>query len=167
MVVVSDTSPLNYLVLIGEAEILPQLFGRVHVPEAVVAELNSPGAPPDILNWAASPPAWLVQAVATERLEGDGLERLGAGEREAISLSVQFGPTSLLLIDEVKGRREAERCSVKYIGTLGLLEKAAVNGLLHLPNALERLLQTTFFITPALLKIMLDEDAKRRGIGAR
>ena len=44
MIVVSDTSPLNYLVLIEEVEVLPAIFGRVVVPPAVVEELQAPGS---------------------------------------------------------------------------------------------------------------------------
>jgi hypothetical protein len=39
MIVVSDTSPLNYLVLIEAERFLPDLFGRVVIPPAVLAEL--------------------------------------------------------------------------------------------------------------------------------
>ncbi len=45
MIVVSDTSPLSYLVLIEEVEVLPAIFGRVVIPPAVVEELQAPGAP--------------------------------------------------------------------------------------------------------------------------
>ena len=43
MIIVADTSPLNYLVLIGEIELLPSLFGQVIIPHAVLAELANPG----------------------------------------------------------------------------------------------------------------------------
>jgi predicted nucleic acid-binding protein len=43
MLVVSDTSPLNYLVLIGQEAILPSLFGRVLTTPAVLRELSHPG----------------------------------------------------------------------------------------------------------------------------
>jgi hypothetical protein len=36
MIVVADTTPLNYLILIGGENVLPQLFGLVHVPPAVL-----------------------------------------------------------------------------------------------------------------------------------
>jgi predicted nucleic acid-binding protein len=39
MIVIADTSPLNYLVLIGEAEVLRRLYGQVVIPEAVLREL--------------------------------------------------------------------------------------------------------------------------------
>ena len=35
MIAVSDTSPLNYLILIELQDVLPKLFGRVLIPEAV------------------------------------------------------------------------------------------------------------------------------------
>ena len=41
MTVVSDTSPLNYLVLVGSLELLKALFGTVAVPAAVLSELQS------------------------------------------------------------------------------------------------------------------------------
>lgn len=42
MIVVADTSPLNYLVLIGEADLLYRLYGRVLIPQAVLSELEHP-----------------------------------------------------------------------------------------------------------------------------
>ena len=35
MIVVADTSPINYLVLIKEIEILPRLYGKVVIPQTV------------------------------------------------------------------------------------------------------------------------------------
>ena len=53
-VVVADTSPLNYLVLIGEIGILPRLYGRVLIPAEVFDELTESGTPPEVVVWAAS-----------------------------------------------------------------------------------------------------------------
>jgi predicted nucleic acid-binding protein len=39
MIVVADTSPINYLVLIKEIEVLPKLYGKIVIPEAVREEL--------------------------------------------------------------------------------------------------------------------------------
>ncbi len=39
MTAISDTTPLNYLVLIGAVDVLPQLFSTIHVPPSVIAEL--------------------------------------------------------------------------------------------------------------------------------
>jgi predicted nucleic acid-binding protein len=40
MIVVSDASPLHYLILIDHAELLPALFGQVLTTPAVLAELK-------------------------------------------------------------------------------------------------------------------------------
>jgi hypothetical protein len=46
MIVIADTTPINYLLLLGRAEALQQLYGRVIVPAAVLAELQVQAAPP-------------------------------------------------------------------------------------------------------------------------
>ena len=45
MIVVSNTSPLNYLVLIGTVDLLNQLFGTISIPSAVQDELFDPATP--------------------------------------------------------------------------------------------------------------------------
>jgi len=42
MIVIADTTPLNYLVLIDQVQILPQLYGRVLIPLAVWEEFQRP-----------------------------------------------------------------------------------------------------------------------------
>ena len=48
MIVVADTSPLNYLILIDEIDLLPVLFGKVLLPHAVFQELKHPKTAPKI-----------------------------------------------------------------------------------------------------------------------
>jgi predicted nucleic acid-binding protein len=38
MIVIADTSPINYLVLIDEIDVLPRLFNIVTIPHAVFEE---------------------------------------------------------------------------------------------------------------------------------
>jgi predicted nucleic acid-binding protein len=45
-VVVADTTPIYYLVLIGHSEILPVLFEKVSIPLAVRDEMTRPETPP-------------------------------------------------------------------------------------------------------------------------
>jgi hypothetical protein len=45
MVVVADTSPINYLVLIDQIQILPRLYTRILILTAVLSELKHPVAP--------------------------------------------------------------------------------------------------------------------------
>src|SRR5882757_5911530 len=68
--VVADTSPLNYLVMIGQVEILPALFERIFVPQTVQNELRHNEAPESVRRWIAAPPWWLEILVARNRAGG-------------------------------------------------------------------------------------------------
>lgn len=59
MIVVSDTTPINYLILIGQIETLKELFGHIVIPEAVWDEFHNPGTPEIVRAWADSTPDWL------------------------------------------------------------------------------------------------------------
>lgn len=59
MIVIADTSPLNYLIWIGEADVLPALYSRVVVPPMVRQELSREGAPGIVTAWISQAPAWL------------------------------------------------------------------------------------------------------------
>ena len=78
MVVVADTSPVNYLVLIGQIEILPRLYARIAIPSAVLGELRHPVAPEPVRDWSAHPPGWLevVTLKASPLLRDSTLEKL-------------------------------------------------------------------------------------------
>ena len=79
MIVVADTSPLNYLILIGQADLLYRLYGRVLIPQAVLSELQDPGAPSAIASWLKQCPPWLeICQVAIGREEIS--EKLDVGE---------------------------------------------------------------------------------------
>jgi len=60
MLVVADTSPLNYLVLMQQDTLLPTLYERVMIPPAVREELQRPRTPQAVRQWVAHPPAWLT-----------------------------------------------------------------------------------------------------------
>ena len=47
-VVVADSSPLNYLTLIGFVDVLRGLYGTVVVPQRVITELIDPAAPHNV-----------------------------------------------------------------------------------------------------------------------
>ncbi|HUI41209.1 MAG TPA: DUF3368 domain-containing protein [Terriglobia bacterium] len=161
MIVIADTSPVNYLVLISEAEILQRLYGRVVIPEAVFRELQHPQTPPAVAEWIGRRPARL-EIHRTAMLPDATLRSLAEGESEAINLAEQHRPEALLLIDEGRGRREATRRNLRITGTLGVLNDAASRGWVDLPSALERLRQTTFRASPVLLRSFLDRDEERR-----
>jgi predicted nucleic acid-binding protein len=161
-IVVSDTSPLNYLLLCGAVDVLPRLFGQVAIPGAVLAELNSPDAPSVVRAWTESLPGW-IEVRDPEHV--DASLKLHFGEREAICLALEMR-ADLVLIDERVGRRVARGLGLNVVGTLGVLERAAQSGMLDLPMTIDRLQQTTFNVDPSLLKAVLERDVagrKQRG----
>ncbi len=161
MRIVADTSPLNYLILLGHADLLHGLYGQVFVPRAVLSELSDLKAPPEVRSWAASPPAWLeVQDVL---ILDDSLDAsLGAGEREAISLAMELR-ADLLLIDERAGREQAEARHINVSGTLAVLLDGSWRGGLDFPALLDSLRRTSFRISPKLVDYMLARHAAGRG----
>ena len=46
--VIADTSPINYLILIEHIDLLPRLFERVVIRSIVQSELSSHDAPPAV-----------------------------------------------------------------------------------------------------------------------
>jgi predicted nucleic acid-binding protein len=74
--IVADTGPLNYLLLIGHIEILPILFDKVIVPPAVSRELLDPNTPLPVRSWISDPPAWVEISNSTPALAGASLLEL-------------------------------------------------------------------------------------------
>ncbi len=159
MLVVSDTSPLNYLVLIGHVDVLPKLFGRVLTAPAVVSELTHPGCPQIVRQWASAKPAWL-EVRPPSSLESS--LKLGRGETEAISLAHEIH-ADVVLIDERKGTQAAEGLGLVVTGTLGVLQLADEKGVLKLAEAIGALRLTTFRCTDSVVEQLLRDADSRRG----
>ena len=117
MAIVSNTSPLCYLALIGHAEILPELYGSIHITQKVLEELRHPDAPPSVLAWATTPPDWLKIHPDPEEPD-QTLAALDPGERTALLLSGQLR-SDLVLLDESAARALACQRGLKVTGTLG------------------------------------------------
>ena len=158
MKVVTDASPLNYLVLINAEHVLPKLFGEVLVPAAVIDELTHVRTPTKVREWASAPPTWLRVMTTTGGLPD---EKLGPGESAAIALAIDVAADALL-IDERDGTGVARRLGIKTVGTLATLAMAAERGLVNLEEAFAALRSTSFRVTPSLLDALLTLDRQRR-----
>jgi predicted nucleic acid-binding protein len=160
MLVIADTTPLRYLVVLGQADLLPTLFGQIIIPPAVVSELRHPKAPVAVRAWIGSPPAWLEVRSAT--LPPDAaLLLLDAGEREALLLAQELH-ADILLVDEQEGRDEAARRALTAMGTLRVLELAAERSLVDLPAVLTQLQAARFYMTADIVQELLARDAARK-----
>lgn len=154
MIVVSDTTPLRYLIEIEAVEVLPSLFGQIVIPVAVSEELQHPKSPRQIKTWIQSPPTWLEiqSADPSSFIPSIPLDR---GETEAIALAVELNANGILM-DERAGRSEATRVGLAVIPTLTVLDTAAARGLVDLPEALILLSKTSFRVSPKLLREILE-----------
>jgi predicted nucleic acid-binding protein len=148
--VVADTGPINYLILIGHIELLPRVFERVVLPAAVQTEISNPVAPLVVQRWVASPPLWLELA---ETQDLDPVAGLHKGEAAAIALAASLH-ADLLLMDERRGVRAAERQGLRVTGTLGVLDLAAECGLIDFAQAISALGRTTFRRPEGLLNAL-------------
>jgi len=145
MTVVADTTPLCHLAWIGADGLLERLFGEVHVPEMVMAELRAAGAPEGVRAWANNPPAWLKihpHSAKTARL--DEARRIDAGEREALALALEL-QASLVIVDDRAARQTAEEFDFAVTGTLGLLQRAAQMRLVDFEQSIASLRATGFW----------------------
>lgn len=146
-VVVADTTPLNYLILIGRDHVLEEMFGEVLIPQAVVDELHHPKAPPAVTEWLKQTPGWLKVVPVTQL---DESIRLGKGENEAISLAMEQ-KVQVILMDERRGRAAAAERGLLPVGTLNVLDLADEKRLLNGLDALDDLRRTTFRVEAELL----------------
>ncbi|RMH27058.1 MAG: DUF3368 domain-containing protein [Planctomycetota bacterium] len=151
---VSDTSPLCYLVLIGEIHIVPELFTGIVIPPAVRHELADPESPAEVREWIAAPPSWLSVREPTAVSEDPELRRLDPGERDAIALAEELS-TDLLLLDDWKAREVARARGLPITGLVGILDIAVERSLVDAATAVERLRATNFRVSDHLLEMLL------------
>jgi predicted nucleic acid-binding protein len=140
--VIADTGPINYLILVGHIDILPVLFQRVILPAVVSNELKHRKAPPVVQQWIAHPPVW-AEIHRTPHAHDPAMEKLDAGEEDAIALALELH-ADLILMDDQAGVRIARNKGFRVAGTLAILAMAAARGLLNLGEAFDRIKLTSF-----------------------
>lgn len=120
MIVVSDTSPITSLAAISQLNLLQQLYGNVIIPEAVDRELTGSSTPvPGTIEVQTF--NWIQTRVVSDRTLVTRLQQqqLDEGESEAIALAIEL-KAELLLIDERRGRTEANNLGIRITGVLGV-----------------------------------------------
>lgn len=161
MIIISDTTPLRYLIETQLVHVLAALFGKVIIPEAVFAELQHAKTPLQVKDWIAGHPTWLEVrqaklATFTPR------KKIGQGEREAFALALELNATAVLL-DDRAAMVEAQRHNIMTIPTFAILEQAAARDLIDLPDAVVAMRQTSLRLPPeADIDAMLERDWQRK-----
>lgn len=138
MLIVSDTTPILSLLKVGRLELLRQLFGVVVIPRAVYDELVCHPGYREEADAVLQSKFLAVCDLADSRAATEILrkERLDAGESEAIALAEERR-ADVLLMDERRGRRVAEKRGLRMTGTIGVLLYACDEGLLSGESVME------------------------------
>ena len=127
--VISNTSPLQYLHQLGLLDILPQLVGRVTIPQAVVDELEAGRTLghdlPDVTSLG-----WIDVRVPVSSQHVVSPD-LGRGETDVLRLAFELSADEVVVIlDDARARAAAGRLGLKLTGTLGVLLDAKRAGLI-------------------------------------
>lgn len=155
-VVVSNASPLINLARIQRFDLLRRFFEYITIPTAVYEEVVVRGQERDG-SLDVRNAAWISTAVPADALAVAALTaQLDLGEASAIILARELN-ADLLLIDEIRGRRIAEKLGVNVKGTLGILARARREGLIpNLRDEIIRLQLLGTWIHPKLIRDILE-----------
>jgi predicted nucleic acid-binding protein len=163
MIVVSDMTPLHYLILIGCDHILPRLYRQVYTVPAVIKEMDDARTPEVVRRWVAAPPAWLhvQEPTHVEHIPRLGRGRRGAGEKAAIALAGELH-ADIILMDDKKAIQEARKRGLRPVRMLTVLDAAAERGFVEdLPAVLDHLEQSTpYYVSKECKRVI--EDMKQR-----
>ena len=163
MKVVSNTTPLRYLVAIQQEHLLDRLFGKVFVPRAVHEELTDSRTPEFVRERILLLPSWYEICPVRSPETIHFPITLHRGERDAIVLAETLH-ADVILIDEQIGRAIAMSRNLPVSGTLGVLERADKMGYIRdFPNVLQSLKASGFFVSNLLEGQLLERHRRRRG----
>ncbi len=145
-IIISDTSCLILLYRINEFDLLKGISANIFVTKKISEEFGKPL------------PGWIKIRAPLDRHYQQILEMdLDPGEASAIALSLET-KNSILIIDDLKGRRVAERLKLKYSGTFGLILRAKQTGIItSIRPILNKLRETNFRFREDLYEIILKE----------
>lgn len=158
MLVISNTSPLSNLAVVGRLDLLRSRYGRVIIPQAVSQELSRlshSGGRNHLIS--AMQAGWIETRPVPENARALG-HNLDAGETEAIRLALALGADKILL-DERRGRAAARELNIPVAGILGELLYAKRSGTVQSVRAEIGCLRTeaNFFIAEPIEKLILSE----------
>ena len=149
-VVISNTSPLQYLHQLGHLYLLPHFYQQVLIPPAVSRELTA-GRDHGVPLPEPGTIEWLHEHAHTDNPALSLATSLGAGEREVLSLALET-TDALVLIDDGRARRIGQRLGIRMTGTVGILVRATRERLIpQLAPVLDQL---------AVLGFRLSEEAR-------
>ena len=155
--VIVNSTPLIALSNIGKLEILRELYKEIYIPQAVyneVTEKNDKASQSikTALNW-----------IHVESIQDTGMyilykAKLHAGEVEVMILAQESPESDLLIIDDYAARKTAKFLGLEVTGTMGVLIKAKINGVISEVKPLLNALQANdFYISEQVMELVLKQ----------
>jgi uncharacterized protein len=158
MIIISDTSSISNLLLIGKLSLLQILYDQLIIPEVVFQEIKALEAF-GIDTSSIQSADWIsIQPVRDRTLVQKLEAEIDLGEAEAIALAIELN-ADRLLIDERIGRQVAQRYGLKITGLLGVLVSAKQDNIIpELKPMLDQLIQQAKFRVHADLYRQILQD---------
>lgn len=145
-IVIADTTCFIILDKIGKLDLLQKLFQQITTTTTIAQELGKP-----LPDWVNVMSVTDVTAQSVLELEVD------AGEASAIALALETD-NALLVLDDLKGRKLADKLNLTYTGTFGLILKAKEEGIIPSVKPILQLIQATNFrFSPAVIQGILKQ----------
>jgi len=137
-IVIADTSCFILLEKIGELGLLKLLFSEIITTDTIASEFGS------------TLPAW-VQIRTPKNITFQNSLDIDAGEASAITLALE-SESSLLILDDNKGRKLARRLNLLFTGTLGIILKAKNVGIIpSIKPIIQKIQETNFRFSKKVL----------------
>ena len=150
--VVVNASPLIALFRSGQVDLLPKLFQRVFVPDAVWDEVIA-GGHRDVAAENLAAQTWALRDAVPISQAVDAWN-LGAGETSVLSYALAHPPLRAV-IDDADARRCARTLSIPFLGTGGVLLLAKRRGLIvSVSGGLERLRDAGLWLSDDLFRLL-------------
>jgi len=143
-IVIADTSCFILLDKINEMELLRNVFHSITTSEDIAAE------------YGKQLPTWVsIKKVTDKHYQSLLLLEVDNGEASAIALSMN-SDNSLLILDDAKGRKLAQKLNLKYTGTLGVILMAKQSGIIsEIKPLLQKIQRTNFRISESIYTELL------------
>lgn len=145
-VVILDASCLIILAKIERLDLLKKVYGSALTSHEVAQEFGE------------NLPNWVTIKQIEDKQKQQILElHIDKGEASVIALALET-EKSLVVLDDYKARKTAEKLGVSYTGTLGVIIKAKKMGIIELVKPLLDLIRpTNFRLSPELEQAVLEE----------
>jgi len=131
--IISDTSCLIVLTNISQLDLLQKVYGKITTTIEIVTEYGEPL------------PDWVEIERVKDNYRQQLLEmQVDAGEASAIALALET-PDSTIIIDDYRARKIAEKLKLNYTGTIGVIVRAKLKGIIpSVKPILAKIKQTDF-----------------------